>query len=528
MWYDFIVLLPPILAIILAIRTKRVLFSLFIGVYIAALIAVGGNPFFAASQTLRWIVGNIADPWNATLIASIPFLGGMIALVYKGGGYTAFAEMAIKHIRSRKMAQLMAAILGVAIFWDDYTNTIVVGTAMKPITDKYRISRAKLAYIVDSTAAPVAAIFIISVWIGFELTLIQQAFDSLGITAPIYGTWLSSVPYVFYSFLAIAMVFFIALIGRDYGKMYKDEIRALKTGKPLEDDAEPMMKMESDLGEMGKPTSPWLFIIPILLLVGVAFFGMWWTGGGPSGVTFREAIENSDSMTALLWGSFTAAAYPFLYRWAKKESLKTLMGDFIDGAKMMGYPLMFTVMAWTIGTACSAIGTGEYVVSILSGVISPALIPLLILLVSAFVAWCTGSSWGTWGIMTPIAIPLAYATTGEIGPVMFASIGSIFAGGIFGDHCSPISDTTVMSSIFSGCDHVTHVTTQIPYALTAFSGAVLGDIIFAIMPDLNPWVLLVVAMIWTLVIAYILSLKIGGPTTGVGIISEEKEELHVS
>ncbi|MEQ9716329.1 MAG: Na+/H+ antiporter NhaC family protein [Candidatus Asgardarchaeum sp.] len=479
----------------------------------AALLVNHGNPLLGVSQLLTWIQENMGGDFNGALILTSVFLGMMIAFVYKGGGYSAISEYITKRIHSRKAIQIIVAFFGLLICWDDYTNTMVVGTSMRPITDKYDISRAKLAYIIDSTAAPIASIFTVSLWVGFQVSIIAEKLKDLGITENAYSVWLSSLPYILYSFGAILMVLFIVFSSRDFGPMYTEEIRAMKSGKPVRDDAELLMNPESDLGKEGKPTSIWVFFLSLVTLIGVAFFGMWLTGGGPGGIGILEAIKNSDVMKALLWGAVASdIALAFYLLAAKVFSLKETVNIAISGAKLMVYPVMFTVMAWTIGSACSAVDTSGYVVSTVKNLVTPNIIPIILLLLASFTAWSTGSSWGTFAIMIPISIGLVYALTGTIDTIMFASLGAVFSGSIFGDHCSPISDTTVMSSIFSSANHIDHVTTQMPYALTALVATAISFIIFAIIPSISGTVLLLINLVILLIMAYSLSMKFGGST----------------
>lgn len=486
-------LLPPLVAIILAIWTKRVLLALFAGVWIGGVMVAGGNPITGTTQTLDWIVGNAIDDWNAKILLFDFLIGAGVGLIYKSGGAMAIARALTKTVRTSKAASLMGWLLGVLVFFDDYTNTIIVGNTMRPITDKTRVSREMLAYIDDSTAAPVAGLALVSTWIGFEVGLIGESFQDLGVTLGPYAAWVSSVPYRFYSIFAIILVFLVAFTHRHYGPMLHAEYRARTEGKVLRDGAKPMMTTEIDLGLPKEGGNIWTFILPILTLVFVTLYGMWVTGGGGEVYAtdgLMGVLSNSDPALALLWGSFTMVVVAFfLVLLFKQMSLEEAETAIIQGMKQMIIANSILLLAWSIKSATDAVGTAPYVVDLAQRAgVSAGIVPLIIFLVAMFISFTTGTSWGTFSIMMPIAIPLAYHVSGEVGPVLFASIGAVFAGGIFGDHCSPISDTTIMSSMFSGSDHIDHVTTQIPYAVTAASAGIILYLLFAV--GLRAWLIL--------------------------------------
>ncbi len=504
--YVIFPLLPPILAIVLAIVTRQVLPALFAGIWIGALMATGYNPINATGQSLAWIVENITDSWNATIIVFNFVVGAFIGLLYASGSMHALAKAIGRKVRSAKGASFISWLLGIIIFFDDYTNTIIVGNASKPLTDRSRVSRELLSYIVDSTAAPVAGLAIVSTWIGYEVGLIQDAFDSLteevseGIlkvapTIGSYAAWLSSVPFRFYSILAIILVLLVVLTRRHFGPMLKAEHRVVKNGKVLRDGAQPLMPTETVLGEPKpeKITPPWVFAVSVLALVIVTLLGMWYTGAGVAEwwtVPFGEALMNADSATALLWGSFIAYILALVFTLMYKSlSFSKAMEYTIRGMYLMVFANTVMVLAWCIKSAVDAVGTADFVVSAaVSARVSALVAPLVIFLASMFISFTTGTSWGTFGIMMPLAIPLAWKLALQQYPeslhmaylVTYASIAAVFSGGIFGDHCSPISDTTIMSSMYSGADHIDHVSTQIPYAITAASIGIILYLLFAI------------------------------------------------
>jgi len=471
--YGFLSLLPPIVAIALCFITKRVLASLFIGVWVGATILIGWNPIGGVTKTLGYIVENAADSWNATILLFDFVIGGLIGLIYLSGGAQAFVKSVIKKVKTARDGQFAAWLFGLVIFFDDYANTAVVGNAFKPVTDKLGISREKFSYIVDSTAAPVASIALISTWIGYEVGLIGDAIEGTSVAVAPYIIVLQSIPYRFYSIFAILLVLAIALSGRDYGPMLKAEYRARTTGKVFRDGSSPLSG-GSDLKVLeGVPQKVMNMVVPLVVLVGVSMFGMWWTGGGTSAESFTAAISDADAMTALLWGaSFAVIIAIIMYKIQGIGTLADMMDAFIDGAKMMILANLVLLTAWSIGSVCSEIGTAPYVVEAVRGVVSPVLVPMVIFLICNLISFATGTSWGTMAIAMPIAVPLALS----LGVPLPLAISAVLTGSVMGDHCSPISDTTIMSSMFAGSDHIDHVKTQIPYALTASGVAVLAYI----------------------------------------------------
>ncbi|TET14549.1 MAG: Na+/H+ antiporter NhaC family protein [Actinobacteria bacterium] len=469
--YGFLSLLPPLVAITLCFLTKRVLASLFIGVWVGASILLGWNPIGGVTKTLGYIVENAADSWNATILLFDFVIGGLIGLIYLSGGAQAFVKSVTKKVKTARDGQIAAWLFGLVIFFDDYSNTAVVGNAFRAVSDKLRMSREKFSYIVDSTAAPVASIALISTWIGYEVGLIGDAIEGASVAMTPYTIVLHSIPYRFYSIFAIILVLAIALSGRDYGPMLKAEYRARTTGKVFADGATPLSGGSELKVLEGVPQKTMNMVVPIVVLVGVSIFGMWWTGGGTSAESFTAAISDADAMTALLWGAMFAVIVAILmYKVQGIGTLADMMDAFIDGAKMMLLANLILLSAWSIGSVCGEMGTAPYVVEAVKGVISPLLLPMVIFLICNLISFATGTSWGTMAITMPIAVPLALS----LGVPLPLGISAVLTGSVMGDHCSPISDTTIMSSMFSGSDHIDHVKTQIPYAFTASGVAVLA------------------------------------------------------
>lgn len=517
--YGFLSLLPPLVAIILCFITKQVLASLFIGIWIGATILIGWNPIGGVTKTLGYIVENAADSWNATILLFDFVVGGLIGLIYLSGGAQAFVKSVTKKVKTARDGQFAAWLFGLVIFFDDYANTAVVGNAFRAVSDKLRMSREKFSYIVDSTAAPVASIALISTWIGYEVGLIGDAIEGASVTMTPYSIFLRSIPYSFYSIFALILVLTIALSGRDYGPMLKAEYRARTTGKVFRDGATPLsggseLRVLEDV-----PQKTMNMVVPIVVLVGVSIFGMWWTGGGTSAESFTAAISDADAMTALLWGaSFAVIIAIIMYKAQGIGTLGDMMDAFIDGAKMMVLANLILLSAWSIGSVCSEIGTAPYVVEAAKGVISPLLLPMIIFIICNLISFATGTSWGTMAIAVPIAVPLALA----LGVHLPLAVSAVLTGSVMGDHCSPLSDTTIMSSMFSGSDHMDHVKTQIPYALTAAGVAVLAYLVAG--TGMSVALVLPLGIVLVGILLYLFS-AISAKTSGISLpLAEPKTE----
>ncbi len=526
-------LLPPLLAIALAMATGEIVPALFAGVWVGALMFAGYNPVGGTIQLIEWYIENATDSWNAAILLYDFVLGAFMGLLYTSGAVHSAARSISSRIRSAKGASTAASLLGVAVFFDDYGNTVIVGNSMRPVSDRLRVSRELLSYIVDSTAAPVAGIALVSSWIGYEVGLIgdsiatlrEQVEAGLISAAPEYEAyymWLNAVPYHFYSILAIILVFLIVLTRRHYGPMLKAEWRAVKEGKVIRDGATPLLPTEEVLGAeptTRKQASGWLFAVAMIVLVLVTLLGMWATGAEELSrfweTPFDKALMNADTAKALLWAGM--ATYLVTFAWVllgRIMSFSEVMKQTIKGMYLMVLPNTILLHAWCIKSATDAVGTAEYVIhgAVVAG-LSVFLVPLIIYLASMFISFTTGTSWGTFGVMMPIAVPMAwqlallqYPDNLNIAYLMaFASIGAVFGGGIFGDHCSPISDTTIMSSMFSASDHIDHVSTQLPYAVTA---GFVSIILYALLAVgiTSPLVLLPVGIILLIVLHRVLNI----------------------
>ncbi|GGJ57494.1 Na+/H+ antiporter NhaC family protein [Virgibacillus salexigens] len=468
MFMDFLSIIPPIVAVLLAIFTKRVLFSLFISIWVGGLIAAGGNPFAAVGMTFTWMKDVMIDPWNARFLVMTALLGTGAAFMFKTGGSEGLIRLLENKLTTKKRVLFLPYILGLVVFFNDYVNSVIVGNATKDITAKHQVSREKLSYIIDSTAAPISTIGPVSDWIGFQVSLIAAAFATIGIAGiDPYFVFLQSIPWNFYAILCLLAVPMIILL-KDFGPMAKAEKRAHTTGKLIPDGSTPLSSVDQDLGEPHKKVSSvWNFILPLVTLISVSIWGLWYSGGGAEGKSIMDALADTDVSVALTWGAFAMTTVGIILALLQGMRLKACEDTLLGGIRTMLPALIMIVLAWSIGTVTSELGTAEFVVKATQGWMTEALLPFLVFIIAMFISFATGTSWGTMSILTPIAIPLGYSMGGE--ELIAIVIGAIFAGAIFGDHVSPISDTTVMASIFSESDHIAHVNTQIPYALVPAS-----------------------------------------------------------
>ncbi len=461
---DFLSIIPPIVAVALAIITKRVLLSLFVSIWVGGLIAAGGNPFEAVGVTFTWMKDVMVDPWNARFLVMTALLGCGAAFMFKTGGSQGLINVLEKKLTTKKRVQFLSYFLGLIIFFNDYVNSVIVGNASKDISAKHKISREKLSYVLDSTAAPIATIGPVSDWIGFQVSLITAAFASIGIVGmEPYFAFLQSIPWNFYAILCLLAVPMI-IAGKDFGPMAKAEERAQQTGKLIPEGSTPLSSVDQDLGDpYKKEGSVWNFVLPLVTLISVSVWGLWYVGGGAEGKSIMGALADTDVSIALTWGAFAMTLVGLILGLIQGMGFKDAEETLLGGIRTMLPALIIIILAWSIGTVTSKLGTAEYVVGATEGWMTAGLLPFLVFIIAMFISFATGTSWGTMSILTPIAIPMAYNFGGE--PLIPIIIGAIFAGAIFGDHVSPISDTTVMASIFAESDHIAHVNTQAPYAL---------------------------------------------------------------
>ncbi len=507
-------LLPPLLAIALALLLRQVVLALLGGVWLGAWLIAGGEPFTPLLRVVdTYLLDAYADRDHLQIIGFTLLLGGMLGVITRAGGLKAIVRTLSQRVRSDRSVQLSAYLMGLVIFIDDYANTLFVGATMRPLADRFRVSREKLAYLIDSTAAPVANLALIGTWIGFEVSLIADSFKATGVPLEPYWAFLMSLPYRFYPIFALAFIAWLLIWRRDFGAMYRAERRARTTGKVLADGASPLASYES--AELLPPDhlrgSLWSALLPILVALGGAIGGLFYTGyygalGAGEPTTLRAVLSNANSYISLTWGALLGCVAAFLCAVPTRAlRLREAFDAWLGGVRSMVLAVVILGLAWSIGSVCEALHTAPYLVQALQGNLSPAWLPALTTLTAAAVSFAIGSSWGTMSILMPLAIPLAYnLTAGMDAPTqqfyLIATLSSVLAGATFGDHCSPISDTTVLSSVFAGSDHIDHVRTQLPYALTVGAVAwLVGDVATGFGLPVGAALLLGVALLGVLV-----------------------------
>jgi len=497
----WISILPPLVAIGLAMAFRQVIVALFAGVWLGAYYLSDFNPVTGLLSAVdTYALGALAHPDHASVVIFTLMLGGMVGVVARSGGGAGLADVVTRYATTSRRGQTSTWLLGIFIFFDDFANTLLVGSTMRPITDKLKISREKLSFIVDATAAPVSSIAIISSWIGMEIGLIADQYRALGIEGDAYMVFIQTIPYRFYPILMLVFGFLIAYSRRDFGPMLKAERRALLEGKLLADGAKPAASFEdASLTPVEDKPRRWVnAAVPIVTTIVVIVLGMYFYGravcqDGGLDLSLKNIFAKADSYKALLWagliGGMTAIGMSMIQRIL---SLREAMQAWLQGVKSMVLAMVILVLAWSLGAVCKDLKTADFIIQAIGGWLSPALLPALVFLVSALVSFATGTSWGTMGILFPLVVPLAHKMAPGQEAVMLGTISSILAGSVWGDHCSPISDTTIMSSLASSCDHIDHVRTQIPYALVVGGVCLLfGDLACGL--DLYPaWLGLII------------------------------------
>ncbi|MCP4203027.1 MAG: Na+/H+ antiporter NhaC family protein [bacterium] len=503
---------PPLVAIALALIFKDVLLSLFLGIFFGALFLNGWNPIIAFARAIdQFVAPSLADSGNASILIFTTLLGGMVGVISKCGGTQGLVDALTKYATNARRGQLATWVMGILVFFDDYANTLIVGSTMRPITDRLRISREKLAYVVDSTAAPVASLVPISTWIGFEVGLIAAAFTQLDLPYNAYVAFVGSIPYRFYPILALVLGFTIAYTCRDFGPMLKAERRAAKTGALVAVGDTPLA--DYDGGRLSPPEDapkrPINALLPILTVISITMVGLFATGSAavrradyPTAFKWlQDVFSNADSTRALLWASLAGVTVALALALGQRIlTVKQGTSAMVQGFSSMLLALVVLILAWSLGAVCAELHTADYLVELTQGVVSPQWLPVMVFLLSAATAFATGTSWGTMGILMPLVIPIAHGLSLESGMtvtderfylLLLGTISGVLAGSVWGDHCSPISDTTILSSMASGCDHIAHVRTQMPYAVTVgVIAMLLGDVPSAY--GLSPWISIVV------------------------------------
>lgn len=451
-------LIPPVVAIVLALITKEVYSSLFLGILVGAILYSGGNFEGTVNHIFsEGMISVLSSSSNVGILVFLVILGAMVCLMNRAGGSAAFGRWAGKHIRTRVGAELATILLGVLIFIDDYFNCLTVGSVMRPITDQHNVSRAKLAYLIDATAAPVCIIAPISSWAAAVSGFVPGE-DGMSV-------FVRAIPYNYYALLTIVMMVSMVLMRVEFGAMGIHESNALK-GDLFTTAARPYAGAEED-GKVNPRGKVMDLLIPIISLVICCVIGMIYTGGFFDGTDFVTAFSQSDASVGLVLGSFFGLVITvLLYLVRKVLSFRDCMACIPDGFKSMVPAILILTFAWTLKSMTDSLGADEFVAEMVkssaSGLVN--MLPAIIFLVACFLAFATGTSWGTFGILIPIVVHVFENTPGDL---MIISISACMAGAVCGDHCSPISDTTIMASAGAQCDHVSHVSTQLPYAVVA-------------------------------------------------------------
>ena len=485
-------LIPPIIAIILALVTKEVYSSLFIGIVTGCLLYSGFS--FEGTMTHIFtdgIIGSLADAWNVGILIFLVILGTIVQLMNRTGGSAAFGNWATRRISSREGAQLATIALGVLIFIDDYFNCLTVGSVMRPVTDKFKVSRAKLAYLIDATAAPVCIIAPISSWAAAVAGFVEGE-NGLAL-------FIRTIPYNYYALLTIAMMIMLVLMHIDYGPMETHEYNAEVLGdiyttpdRPYEnarDEAEGHVGIVADM------------LVPIISLIVCCVIGMIYTGGFFGGESFIDAFANSDASVGLVLGSFSGLVITMVYYLIRNSlTFEEMMGCLPDGFKQMVPAILILTLAWTLNSTTASLGAKEFVAGVIDTHAAgfASFLPFIIFLIAVGLSFATGTSWGTFGILIPIVVACFQKSDPQL---MIIAMSACMAGSVCGDHCSPISDTTIMSSAGAQCNHINHVSTQMPYALTCAAVSAVTYIIAGLVR--NPIISLVCGLVMLFVVMMI-------------------------
>jgi len=495
--------LPPLIAILMALLLKEVFVALFLGILSGTTIMFyyQGSGFFVAifkgllAIIDTYVMQSLLDPGHMAIIIFSMVIGGMVHLITRNGGMLGVVNRLSRFAKDARSGQLVTWLLGIAIFFDDYANTLVVGNTMRPVTDRLRISREKLAYIVDSTAAPVAATAFVTTWIGAELSYIQDGLNTIGLQESAYNVFFNSLAYSYYPILALAFILMLVWQQRDFGPMFKAE----KNARINPDFHQKLSETENTSNTLTAEThqNPRAFnaVIPVLIIVLGTITGLLYTGWDQAvwndesigfGRKISAIIGGADSYAALLWSSLLAMLVAIALTLTQKLlSLKDTIESLVDGFKMMLTAILILTLAWSVALVTDHMHTADFISKgLLELSFSPYLVPAFTFILAALVAFSTGSSWGTMAILYPLILPTSWLLTHETGMteansllIFYNVVSAVLAGSVLGDHCSPISDTTILSSLASSCNHIDHVRTQLPYALTVgFISIVIGTI----------------------------------------------------
>lgn len=503
-------ILPPLVAIMFALIFKEVIASLFLSIFMGAFILTNFNPLRIPESIFtaldKYIVQALVNSSHISVVIFSLLIGGMVGVISRNGGMAGVVQKLSKYANSARNSQFVTWLLGIAIFFDDYANTLIVGNTIRPVTDKFRVSREKLAYIVDSTAAPVSAIAFVTTWIGAELGYIGTQTKALGIDESAYSIFLHSLEFAYYPFFTLLFILMIIFMKRDFGPMLKAENRSRITGVVYDKTKTPLGDVEVDdsfreLDPVKGIRFRWTnAFFPILTVLVVTITGLIVTGYDAevwqSGSTFFQQISNvignADSYTALLWGSLSGVSVAiFLSVITKTLKFRFAIESMMDGFKTILPAVLILTLAWSLAAVTEELHTADFLTGAFNGIIAPGMMPVITFILAALISFSTGSSWSTMAILYPIALPMTWALGvnegmeyQQIMMIMYNVTAVVLGGSVFGDHCSPISDTTVMSSLATSCNHIDHVRTQLPYAITVGTVSVLagGFLVFAGIP----------------------------------------------
>ena len=501
-------LLPPVIAIGLALITKEVYTSLLAGIITGGLLYSNFNLELMINtiffQEDGGMVYKLADAWNVGILVFLVMLGILVSMLNKAGGSAAFGKWASKHIKTRIGAQISVMILGVLIFVDDYFNCLTVGSVMRPVTDRHKVSRAKLSYIIDATAAPVCIIAPISSWAAAVTSSVPE--DS-GING--FAVFLQTIPYNLYAILTLVMVLLVTVLRVDFGPMKKHEMNAIAgdlfttPGRPYEGNEEEVINEKAHVLDL---------ILPVAVLIASCIVAMVYTGGFFEGASFVDAFAASDASVGLVLGGAVTLVFTFIYYMMRDVlSFEEFAKCIPEGFQSMIAPILILTMAWTLSGMTNLLGAKYFVADLVANSASAmqGFLPMIIFLVAAFLAFATGTSWGTFSILIPIVIGVF-----PEGQMMVISIASCLAGAVCGDHCSPISDTTIMASAGGHCEHVNHVVTLLPYVLVVGSVCMVGYLLIGIFKavglDAIVWLTLPICIVLLCVVLFVIRTKNGG------------------
>ena len=494
-------LVPPLVAIALALITKEVYSSLIAGIVMGALLYADFSPVGALRHLYKeGVMGSLTSSWNMGILLFLVLLGAIVCLMNRAGGSAAFGEWASKRVKTRVGAQLATVVLGVLIFIDDYFNCLTVGSVMRPIANKNNVSRAKLSYLIDATAAPICIIAPISSWAAAVAGILEEMGreDING-----FEVFIKAIPYNFYALLTIFMMVFLVVRKRDFGPMRVHEMNALKgdlfttPDRPYGEETEEKVEYKGKVSDL---------VLPIVSLIICCVIGMIYTGGFFRGVSFVDAFSGCDASVGLALGSGAALIITIVWYLIRRVlKFKECMDCIPDGFKAMVPAIMILICAWTLNTMTSALGSSEFVEKTVNGIAGDLMsfLPAIVFAIGCFIAFATGPSWGTFGILIPIVIAVFENVSPEL---MIMGISACMAGAVCGDHCSPISDTTIMASAGAQCNHVNHVSTQLPYAITVAAVSFVTYIIAGFVK--SAWVALPIGLVLMAVVLIVLGKKI--------------------